>query len=138
LAEGDPCYSFDELKLDCLRKPEIINLYLDVLDDAFRDFKIRGRCELLALIGNDEFDKRRFNIKTVHDKNPKLFIDSYLFEINRKEGYLAFFKRNNKWTIKSFHESAFQIGDISKSPKMLDTLKALGYGKNFKIGGPSG
>jgi len=132
-SENDSHYKYIDFMADCLRDEQLIKLYPDVRDDAKKFFKIRDKTDLLSVIGNDELEKRRFSCKSKHRKNPNIIIDEYLFTFNSVEGYMAFFYQNNKWTIKSFHESAFTIGDISKSQKMLEVLKSLGLNKNYRI-----
>jgi hypothetical protein len=120
-------YNFEEFMKECAALPDPISLrfFKDVLPDANRVFKIKSRNDLLSIIGNNEFQRISFYKTTEHDKNPSIKIDAFLFALDNKEGYLAIYKINNIWTLKSFHESNINVGDPSKSLQMKTVLKQL-------------
>lgn len=95
--------------------------------------KIKTKADIKRSIGNDELRNLRHE-KQVEHRIFKVPIDVYYFELGGKTGYLAFFQRRGIWKVKSFKENDLQLGDPSKSPPMLRTLKELGLPKNFKTG----
>ena len=122
----------------CSEHPEQIRLYSNILDDAYNEFKIKSKKDLLELIVNEELEKRCYHKTEPHTKLADTYIDVYYFELIKIRGYLAVFLCNGNWTIKSFKKNNIQLGDVTKSSQLLETLKRLGLPRNFQVGGPNG
>lgn len=132
-------YNFEDFMQVCLQYPDPRTLRIDpdVLDDARKFFKIKSRDELLTVIGTNEFKWINHYKITDHNRLAGVKIDSCLFCLCNTEGYLAFFKHRDKWTIKSFHDNNFVLGDCSKSIQMKATLSVL-KSKGLFFGGQNG
>jgi hypothetical protein len=133
--ESGPYNSYEDFKAACLQSPERINLHRDVLNDAQKYFKIKDKNDLLSLIGNGEFEHIKFQKPTKHKYIENVFIDAYLFKLDRKIGYLAFFEHNGGWLLKSFHPGKTKPGYFDPPGKMLEVSKVIQLPKVIKTGG---
>jgi hypothetical protein len=97
----------DELLANCGSKPEAVTLWKDVKEDAEKFFHLKGKSEILgALTLGEVCDLKRFELGCKPANfNPRFLVEAYTFNYKGKGGYLAFFKSEAGWVIKSFHLS---------------------------------
>jgi len=130
LLNTEPFYNYDDFKKVCFERPDLVILLKNIIPDANTLYsKIRNKENLLCLIADDGLERLSFHKRENHRCLNNTFIDIYYFELKRNTGYLAFYKYGKKWTIKSFKINDHKLADISKSPEMRRTLKALGLSR---------
>ena len=138
----EPCYDFNEFRRICREKPKSIILWRGVEKRAYTELNLKKN-QMFALIGREDGLEKLSFIEPPKPlkNNPKILIDRYEFYLNDLNGYLAILKDiYERWNLKSFHKNIKEvIGDCSKSPQMLKTLKELGISKKaFRVGGTNG
>ena len=118
---------FEEFLSSCKTNCNLIYVFKNVLKDAYIDFQIISKEKLIDFIGNDGLCNVKVNnINTLSD-NAKITVYSYDFEALNKIGYLACYKYNDKFIIKSFKRNhKDKIGDVSKSEQFKSTIKQIG------------
>jgi hypothetical protein len=138
---GDPFIEiYDEFVKTCAETPGKIHVWSNVIKDAGKYFNLQTGRDLIEFIGNRGLTEVRFlEKKPLDGKNQKdieIIVFSFEFKAIKKFGYLAFFKSpiTKVFVIKSFHLSHRQtIGDVSQSPLLKKTLKAMGkFGTDLK------
>ena len=127
---------YDEFVQTCAEKPGKIHVWSCVVKDASEHFRLHTKGEIISFIGNKGLSEVRFlekkPLKGTKLKDVEIIVFSFEFEAIKKFGYLAFFKSpiNKNFVIKSFHLSYRQtIGDVSRSPLLKKTQKAIGVSK---------
>jgi len=95
--------------LSCMCEPEKNFVEYDALLNAQRQFGLNTEKEILKFIANGGLQTMIFVNTKPWRNNPRknigeIFIDSYIFHSNKKEGYIAFYQGpKGNYIIKSFH-----------------------------------
>jgi hypothetical protein len=128
---------YEELVKTCADNSGKIHVWPDAVKDADYHFRLENKSDIISFIGNRGLKEVRFLEKKPLESNKRkeleIIVFSFEFKARKKIGYLAFYKSpvNDNFVIKSFHLSHRQvIGDVSKSPQFLNTLKSIGLSKS--------
>jgi len=120
-----PKYDYETFRKACGKnKGKKVNVWENAAEDAERLFR-KDEEALLDFIYKKGFDSITFFNSSPHRNIKGVFIDEYEFRTGGITGYIAFFKVNENWSIKSFHQSETRFTLLGDEIKKLKEKKVL-------------
>lgn len=109
----DPLWALiKECKRRGIGKSDAVQVTRQAQSTAERDFGLATEDQILRFIANNGLEKPRLKNRNPLESDPKITAHAYTFCSGSRQGYISFYWRIEKWTIKSFKNNTDPVPSV--------------------------